>query len=106
MKGLNHEHIHSNFYSLVKVSANNLNDDVNFKHIIEHALSCTLERVDKDVSDMGDLRFGTVDKSCLIKATKKEADCEWLDQPLDRVKSSSTGRVVLARSSKVSRTGQ
>ena len=60
----------------VKVSANNLNDDVNFKHIIEHALSCTLERVDKDVSNMGDLKFGTIDKSCLIKATNKEADCE------------------------------
>ena len=37
--------------ALVKASVNNLNDDVNFKHIIEHALSCTLERVDKDVSD-------------------------------------------------------
>ena len=75
----------------VKASANNLNDDVNFKHIIEHALSCTLDRVDKDVSDLGGLRFGTVDESCLIKATKKEADCEWLDQPLDRAEPSSTG---------------
>ena len=75
----------------VKASANNLNDDVNFKHIIEHALSCTLERVDKDVSNMGGLRFGTVDESCLIKATRKEADCEWLDQALDRVVPSSTG---------------
>ena len=63
----------------VKASANNFNDDVNFKHIIEHALSCTLERVDKDMSDMGGLRFGTVDESSLIKATKKEVDCEWLD---------------------------
>ena len=27
--------------TIVKTSVNNLNDDVNFKHIIEHALSCT-----------------------------------------------------------------
>ena len=40
---------------------------------------------------MDSLRFGTVDESCLIKATKKEADCEWLDQPLDRAEPSSTG---------------
>ena len=33
----------------IQPSANNLIDDVNFKHIIEHALSCILERVDKDV---------------------------------------------------------
>ena len=26
---------------IVKISANNLNDDVNFKHIIEHTLSCS-----------------------------------------------------------------
>ena len=37
------------------------------------------EGVDKDVSDIGGLRFGTVDESSLIKATKKEVDCEWLD---------------------------
>ena len=67
--------------------------------IIEYALSYTLERVDKDVSDMGGLRFGTVDESCLIKATRKEADCEWLDKALDRLEPSSTGRAVLARSS-------
>ena len=90
--------------ALVKASVNNLNDDVNFKHIIEHALSCTLDRVDKDVSDLGGLRFGTVDESCLIKATKKEADCEWLDQPLDRAEPSSTGRAMLARSCRMSRT--
>ena len=68
---------------MLKASVNNLNDDVNSKHIIEHALSCTLERVDKDVLDMGGLRFGTVDKSCLMKATKKEAECEWLDRLSD-----------------------
>ena len=66
--------------TIVKANANNLSDDVHFKHIVEHALSCTLERVDKDVSNMGGLRFGTVDESCLIKATRKEADCEWLEQ--------------------------
>ena len=91
---------------MLKASANNFNDDVNFKHIIEHVLSCILERVDKDVLDMGGLRFGTVDESCLIKATKKEVDCEWLDQLLDRAEPSSTGRAVLARSSRMSRTRQ
>ena len=88
----------------VKTSTNNFNDDVNFKHIIEHALSCTLERVDKDVSDMSGLRFGTVDESCLIKATRKEANCEWLDQVLNRAIPSSTGRAMLARSSRMFRT--
>ena len=32
----------------VKSKCNNLNNDVNSKHLIEHALSSTLERVDKD----------------------------------------------------------
>ena len=59
---------------IVKASANNLNNDVNFKHLIEHALSCTLEGVDKDVSNMDGLRFGTVDESCLIKATGRSTD--------------------------------
>ena len=49
-------------------------NDVNFEHLIEHALSCTLERVDKDVSNMGGLRFGTVDESWLIKATGSPTD--------------------------------
>ena len=61
---------------IVKASANNLNNDVNFEHLIKHALSCTLEKVDKDV---GDLRFGMIDDSCLIKATRKEANCGCLD---------------------------
>ena len=68
---------------IVKASVNNLNNDVNFEHLVEHALSCTLNKVDKDVSDMGGLRFGTIDKSCLIKATRKKANREWLDQTLD-----------------------
>ena len=91
---------------IVKVSANNFNDDVNFKHIIEHALSLTLERVDKDVSYVNGLKFGTIDESCSIKATRKKAKCEWLDQSLDRAVPSSTGRAVLARSSEMSRTSQ
>ena len=53
----------------VKASVNNLNDDVDFKHIIEHALSCTLKRVDKDVSYVNGWKFGTIDEGCLIKAT-------------------------------------
>ena len=59
-------------FGFVKASANNLNDDVNFKHIIEHALSCTLERVDKDVSYVNGLKFGTIDEGCLIEATSGE----------------------------------
>ena len=77
----------------VKASANNLKDDVNFKHKIEHALSCTLEKDGKDVS------YGTIDESCLIKAARKEANCEWLDQALDRAVLSSTGRAVCSEGS-------
>ena len=95
-----------NIITTVKVSANNLNDDVNFKHIIEHALSCTLKRVDKHVSDISGLRFGTVDESYLIKTTRKEADCEWLNQALDRAVPSSTGQAVLTWSSRMSRISQ
>ena len=51
----------------VKASANNLNDDVNFKHIIEHAFSCTLEMIDKDVLYVNGLKFGTIDEGCLIE---------------------------------------
>ena len=88
---LNFKIIICKLFLYVKASVNNLNDDVNFKHIIEHALSCTLERVDKDVSNMSGLRFGMFDERCLIKATRKEADCEWLDQTLDRAVPSLTG---------------
>ena len=35
---------------IVNASTNIRDDDVNFKHIIEYTLSCTLERNDKDVS--------------------------------------------------------
>ena len=44
---------------------------------------------------MGGLRFGTVDESCMIKATRKETDCELLDQALDRAVSGSIGRAML-----------
>ena len=57
---------------IVKASANNINNDVNFEHLIKYALSCTLERVDKNVSNMGDLRFGSFDVGCLVEATKKQ----------------------------------
>ena len=90
------------FIKHIKASANNLNNDINFKHLIEHALSCTLERVDKDVLYMGGLRFGTIDESCLIKATWKEANCEWLERAVP----SSTGRAVLAHLSRMSKTSQ
>ena len=90
----------------VKASANKLNNDVNFEHLIEYALSCTSERINKNVSYMGGLRFKTIDESCLIKATRKEANCEWLDQALARAVPSLTDRAVLARLSRMSRTSQ
>ena len=46
----------------VRASVNNLNDDVNFKYIIDRAFSCNLERVDKDVSSCVGLRFGTINE--------------------------------------------
>ena len=57
---------------IVKASANNLNNDVNFEHLIEHSLSFTLERVDKDVSYVNGLKFGTIDEGCLIEETRSE----------------------------------
>ena len=56
----------------VKASANNLNNDVNFEHLVEHDLSCAFERVDKDVSGMGGLRFGTIDE-LLDESNKKRS---------------------------------
>ena len=49
------------FFS-VKASPNIHNNDVNFEQLIEHALSCTLERVDKDVSHCNGLKFETIDE--------------------------------------------
>ena len=57
---------------IVKTSANIHMNDVNFKHIIEHTFSCTLERVDKNVSYVNGLKFGTIDEDCLIEATSGE----------------------------------
>ena len=45
----------------VKTSANIHMNDVNFNHIIEHALLCTLEEDGEDVSSCVGLRFGTID---------------------------------------------
>ena len=56
---------------LVKTSANIHMNDLNFEHLIEHGLSCTLDRVDKDVSYVNGLNFGTIDGSCLVEATVK-----------------------------------
>ena len=47
-------------------------NDVNFEYLIEHALSCTLERVDKNVSYVNNLKFGSIDEGCLIDATSGE----------------------------------
>ena len=44
----------------VKVSVNIHDYDVNFNHIVEHALSCTLEEDGEDVSSVVGLRFGTI----------------------------------------------
>ena len=48
--------------SCVKASANIHNNNANFEHLIEHDLSCTLERNDEDVSYVSELRFGTMDE--------------------------------------------
>ena len=65
-------HFHSHHYVHVKASANNLYNDVSFEQLIEHALSCTSERVNKDVSYVNGLKFGMIDEGCLIEATSGE----------------------------------
>ena len=45
---------------IVNASANTRDNDVKFKHIIEHALSCTLEDDGEDVSSCVGSRFGTI----------------------------------------------
>ena len=47
---------------IVSASTNIHNNDVNFNHIIEYTLSCTLEESDKDVLSVSRLRFGTIDE--------------------------------------------
>ena len=56
---------------IVKARANIHNNDINFEHLIEHALSCTLENYNEDVSSVSELRFGTLHevRELLNKAT-------------------------------------
>lgn len=54
----------------VKASNNIPDYDVNFNHLIKHVLSCTLEKVDKDVSSCVGLRFGTFDETLLDQSNK------------------------------------
>ena len=42
-------------------------NDANFNHIIEHALSCTLEEDGEDMSSCVGLRFGTINKVLNMK---------------------------------------
>ena len=44
-------------FGCVSASNNIRNNDVNFEHLIEHALSYTLERKDEDVSSVNELRL-------------------------------------------------
>ena len=44
----------------VKASTNISDNDVNFNHIIEHALSCTLEESGEGVLSVSGLRFGMI----------------------------------------------
>ena len=44
----------------VKASANIHNNDVKFNHIIEYALSCTLEEDGEDLSSVSGLRYGAI----------------------------------------------
>ena len=50
----------------VRANAKTRNNDDDFKHIIKHALSCTLERNDEDVSSVSELRFGTM-RMCRVQ---------------------------------------
>ena len=51
----------------VSASINTYNNNVNFNHIIEHALSCTLEENTKHVSNGVGLRFETMDEVLNVK---------------------------------------
>ena len=42
---------------IVNASAETLNNNDQFRHLIEHALACTLERKDEDVLYVSELRF-------------------------------------------------
>ena len=52
---------------IVKTSVNIHMKDVNLNHIIEHALSCTLEDDGEDLSSCVGLRFGTIDEVINVK---------------------------------------
>ena len=45
---------------IVNTSVKTLNNNDEFSHLIEHALACTLEWNDEDVSSVSQLRFGTI----------------------------------------------
>ena len=45
---------------IVSACAKALNNDAEFDHIIEHALSCMLEKENGDVLSYGELRFGLI----------------------------------------------
>ena len=51
----------------VKIRANIHMNDVSFNHIVEHALSCTLEEDSKDVSSCVGLRFETINEMFNMK---------------------------------------
>ena len=72
----------------VKTSVHIHMNDVNFEYLIEHALSCILERVDKDVAYVNGLKFGTI-------------ECQYSYGSRQQVESSaearSTGRAVHRR---------
>ena len=57
---MHHDNI-SKIFRFVIISAKTLNNDDEFSHLIEHALTCTLERNDEDVSYVNELRFETID---------------------------------------------
>ena len=65
----------------VDASAKTYNNDIDFKYIIEHVLSCTLEKVDEDVSYCDGLRFGTINEAFNIERLRfhwgEEPCLEW-----------------------------
>ena len=49
-------------FAYISASAKTLNNDVDFNDLIEHALTCTLEKYIEDVSSVSKLMFGTIDE--------------------------------------------
>ena len=58
---MHHDNI-SKIFRFVIISAKTLNNDDEFSHLIEHALACTVERNNEDVSSVSELRFGTINE--------------------------------------------